>query len=226
MNYYDEVIDIYESHLGIPFNGHCQSCDASNKSPLLPWQIGTKYNSDAGRVFIAGKPHRGTPGDVLDSNIIDGREVAERLFFTENWPYWNYTKEALNIVYGSDKESWEHIAFTNIVKCTSTNDTDNTSWACAEKCIVQNKVIIKEIELLKPRKIIFFTWSMYRDLFEAIPFAVSNTIVEHTDSEHRVPCGAKQLGWWEPVSLLIVGHPERMKKVEYVIAIAQWLTKP
>lgn len=235
MDYYKKLIDIYENDLNIPNNTHCSECDSGYKQPLLPWQIGMHYGTERGGIFIAGKPHRGVPGIPKDSQIIDGRDVAKRLFFEESWPYWCYTKEALNEIYGSDEESWEHIVFSNVVKCSSTDGVDNTSWKCAHQCISKNQVVVKEIELLQPRKIIFFTWSMYRDLFDTIPFADPDTLIEHTSSDHRVRCGAKNLGWWhrsfvstwnKRVDFLIVGHPERMKKSEYIEKIAQWLNKP
>ena len=160
MDYFDKLIDIYENQLNIPKNEKCKSCDSEYKQPFLPWQIGRNYFTEKGGVFVAGKPHRNTPGTVRESGIIDGRKVGKKLFFKESWPYWNYTKEALNSIYGTSEESWEHITFSNIVKCSSTDAGDKTSRVCAKQCITENKVIFKEIELLRPRKIIFFTWSM------------------------------------------------------------------
>ena len=235
MDNYKKLINLYENDLHIPNNEMCNICDSTFKQPLLPWQVGNKYFTDNGGIFIAGKPHRGTPGKVRDSNVIDGREVGKKLFFGKSWPYWSYTKEILNILFETSEESWEHITFSNIVKCTSTNSDDNTSLQCAKQCIVENKVIFKEIELLKPRKILFFTWSMHRHLLNDIPIAKNETIIEHTNNKFRKNCGAKKLGWWErsftakwgsKVDFLIVGHPERMKKVEYVNMVAEWLKKP
>ena len=235
MEYFDKLIRIYEDQLNIPRNAVCGNCDSEYKQPLLPWQIGKKYFTGKGGVFVAGKPHRGTPGIVRPSGVIDGRKVGERLFFNESWPYWNYTKEALNSIYGTSKESWAHITFSNIVKCSSTDTQDKTSWLCAKQCVAENGVVFKEIELLQPRKILFFTWSMHRSLLEKVPFARSGTVVEHTSSEHKRECGAKKLGWWDRtlvanwgsrVDYLVLGHPERMKKTEYVAMVSEWLKKP
>lgn len=243
MGYFYELINIYENQLNIPHNGKCSNCDAKYKKPLLPWQIGAKYYTEKGGVFIAGKPHRGdlkaetTKGIIVKaSGVIDGRRLGERLFFKEKkWPYWSYTREVLNSIYGTSEESWEHITFTNIVKCSSTDAGDKTSRLCAKQCIIENNVIFKEIELLKPKKILFFTWSMHRDLLYEIPFAKEGTIIEHTSNDYRRKCGAKQLGWWDrtlianwgsKVDFLVLGHPERMKKVEYVAMVSEWLKKP
>jgi hypothetical protein len=235
MNIYNKLIELYQKELDIPNNEICKTCDSSFKQPLLPWNIGEKYFTEKGRIFIAGKPHRGTPGNLIDNTIIDGRARGKELFLKKNWPYWNYTKIILNNIFHSSEESWKHIAFSNVVKCTSTNNQDKTSLECAEHCIIHNKVIFKEIELLQPRKVLFFTWHLHRHLFKEIPFAKTTTIIEHTNINFKKDCGAKKLGWWErsfmstwntKVDFLIVGHPERMKKEEYVNLITEWLQKP
>ncbi len=234
MTAFQQIIELYNNELRLPINDYCQRCDSKYKAPLLPWQVGAKFFSDNGGVFIAGKPHRISP-DKNTGELLDWRDGGEKLYFNAKWPYWSYTKEILKTVYGSGSEGWDHIALTNIVKCSSTSSIDKTSKNTAMQCIVNNQVIFKEIEILKPRKIIFYTWSMYRDLLTHIPFAESGTVKEHTDIKARKKCGKKLLGWWErsfiaswgrPVDFLIVGHPERMKKDEYVSMVGKWLKKP
>lgn len=155
MDYFEKLNNIYENPLNIPHNEACNCCDSENKPPLLQWQIGEQYFTKRGGIFIAGKPHRGTPGTVRGSGMIDGTEVGKRLFFDKSSPYWNYTEEALNSLFMESEQSWSHITFSNIVKCTSTNTGDKTSLLCANQCIAKNKVIFKEIQLLKPRKFCF-----------------------------------------------------------------------
>ena len=76
---------------------------------------------------------------------------------------------------------------------------------------------------------------MHRSFLDDISFAKSGTVIEHTNNEYRIKCGAKQLGWWDrtltanwgsKVDFLILGHPERMKKVEYVSIVSEWLKRP
>jgi len=235
MDSFEDIINLYEGELDIPSNENCRGCDAQYKAPLLPWNVGSRFHSKQGGVFLAGKPHRGKPGTVRDSGVIDGRDVGRTLFFNEKWPYWSYSREILTSVYGSAKEGWDHIAFSNAVKCSSTDSNGKTTRQCVTQCLKENQVIFKEIELLRPRKIIFFTWSMHRDLFDNVPFAQPGTVMEHTDKNYRRACGRKQLGWWdrsllanwgENVDFLILGHPERMKKTEYVEMVSQWITNP
>jgi len=212
-------------------------CDSQYKEPLLPWVVGHKYFTENGGIFIGGKPHRGRPqgAKIRESGVIDGRDRGKQLFLRGNWHYWSYTKAILEKLYGSAEDGWDHIAFSNVVKCTSTSGKDKTSGNCAIQCIKKNEVIVKELELLKPRKIIFYTWSMHRKLFEEIPFAIKGSVTEHSSIHHRRKCGAKDLGWWDrtftstwgtKVDYLILGHPERMKKSEYVSLVSQWLKIP
>lgn len=239
---FDQIIQLYENQLDIPSNNLCHKCD-SYKHPLLPWQIGDQYFSSNGRILIAGKPHREekgkTSGFLRLSGVLDGRVLGNNVFFgklsssrSENWPYWSYTREILKHIYGSCKAGWEHIAFTNIVKCSSSHKGDQTSRECARQCIRENKVIFKEIEILKPRKIIFYTWTMHRHLLYEIPCAKQDSVVEHTNSEYRRRCGQNDLGWWDrsfesiwgdQVDFLVVMHPERKKKDQYVKMLVDWL---
>ncbi|HFD86340.1 MAG TPA: hypothetical protein ENJ35_01540 [Gammaproteobacteria bacterium] len=194
---FDQVIDIYEDELNIPNNQYCQQCDSAYKQPLLPWVIGKQYFTKEGGVFFGGKPHRSTPmnSSVRSSGIIDARGRGRELFSESKWPYWSYTKAILERRYGSSELGYEHIAFSNVVKCTSTRGTDKTSLGCATQCIKNNGVIFEEIRLLRPRKIVFYTWSMHRGLFKEIPFSKEGSVVEHTDGRFKKLCGAKRLGW-------------------------------
>ena len=239
MNNFEKIFALYEKELKIPLSVECDKCDAKHKKPLLPWQIGDNYPSKQGGIFIAGKPHRGKEGEPKNSikrnnKILDGRIRGKKLFYESNWAYWSYTKDILNSIYETTENSWNNIAFSNIIKCSSTSGYDKTSRKCAEQCITKNQVIFEEIKLLKPKKIIFYTWSLHRDLFDKVPFAQNGAIKEHTDKKHRKKCGKKQLGWWDrsmmatwggDVDFLITGHPQFMKKAEYIAMVSQWLKK-
>ncbi len=238
MQIYEKLIDLYEKELKIPFNDFCSDCDALHKAPLLPWVVGENYFTPEGRIYIAGKPHRVKSTEdwkLRNSMISDGRERGYEFFLEKKWAYWRYTRDLLNTVFGSIDEGWKHIAFSNIIKCSSSNKNDNTSRLCAKQCIVKNQVVIKEIELLQPRKIIFYTWSLFRHLFEEVPFAEDGTVINNTNINYRVRCGEKNMGWWdrsitakwgEKVDFLILAHPERMNKVDYISRLSEWLSRP
>lgn len=231
---FNKIISIYED-LNIPHNLTCENCDAIYKKPLLPWHIGTKYDSDKGRILFVGKPHRSERPNgsiLLESNIVDARNRAKELFFNTSWHYWSYPREIVKKLYGSAEEGWDYISYTNLVKCTSTNGVDKTSKNCTINCVINNKVIIEEIKILKPKKIIFFTWSLHRTLLLDLDFVDQDSLVEHTDINYKKKCGKKNLGWWnrtfmtkwgETIDILVINHPERMKKDEYTDMVYNWL---
>ncbi len=93
-------------------------------------------------------------------------------------------------------------------------------------------VIWREIEAIECRTVIFYTYSLYPNLLQEIPFALPGSVREITPYEHSVPCRNKMLGWWERsctttwcdnLRLLVVGHPERMAKIEYIQLLTDWI---
>lgn len=218
-----------------PKNETCKKCDAKYKSPLLPWLVGSQYEQTKERLLFVGKPHRGEPGKKLESGILDSTKPHLDWLLKCNWPYWSYTRSIASELFG-DIDPWDYVAFTNIIKCTnvpgdSGNGTsDRTTKKMAICCIKNNAVIYKEIQLLKPNCIVFFTFDLFRDFLIELPF--SDKIEEITKYDNRVKCGNKSIGWWHrrvktpwnaSVSILVTHHPERKKKIEYVNLISNWI---
>lgn len=116
---------------------------------------------------------------------------------------------------------------TNIVKCTNTEGLDATTREMMEACVRENGVIWCEISILKPQNILFYTYKLFPEYLQAIPFQK-----ELLEEKHEfVKCGAKFMAWWERivmtewgrVKLLVTYHPERMCKAEYVKLITDWV---
>lgn len=227
---------VFEADLALLRNVACQRCDAKIKRPLLPWLVGQHFSSQTERVMFVGKPHRGTPGLVLPSGLIDPTdEVAESLWDI-SWPYWSYTREIAENLFGPDAQNY--IAFSNLIKCTNvdvdgeTDSTDTTSEQMARGCIGELRVIWKEAAILKPTSMVFYTHTLFREMLRSVPIALPGSVVEVTPEGHFIPCRNKKLGWWERtcetewtenLRILVVGHPERMGKAEYVRLLTDWL---
>ena len=226
--------NIFEEELVLLKNKICDKCDALIKHPVMPWIVGDNYFKSVEKVLFIGKPHRGVPGEEFPSGILDPREPHLDWLMDCPWPYWSYTKEILISLYGND-DPWDYCPFTNIIKCTNVGGEGNptndaTTYHMAECCIRDLGVIFKEIEVLKPQHIIFYTYSLYPELLSNLPFA--NSITETTNQNHKVRCGEKNLGWWtrlaktswsNNVKILVTGHPERMKKDHFVSLITDWI---
>ncbi len=222
------------AELDLPQHQVCLNCEAGIKSPLLPWHIGSEYGSTRDRLVFVGKTHRRAPGEKLASGALDARKRAEELYTDVPWPYWSYTRDVLKTVYGDVAVGWERIALLNAVKCTSTQTSDKTSRQMATSCLSKVGVLGRELEILQPTMVVLYTWSFYKDLFEN-PFpdsAKAKCIAIHTTWTNRVDCGRKQLGWWHrtfetkwcpQLHMLVVGHPERKKRKEYVPLLANWI---
>lgn len=227
---------MFEVDLRVLRNRTCADCDARIKHPLLPWIVGSKYADESNRILFIGKPHRGMPGTVLASGIIDPTLAVDSLWLS-GWPYWSYTREIAERMYGPD--ALDHIALTNIVKCTNTGaedgspSADDTSYEMADRCVRRLGALWREIDVLKPHSIVFYTFGLYRKLLRDLPFAIEPSIREVTPIDHTVGCRNKRLGWWERVCdshwgeirTLVVGHPERKGRTEYIDLLANWLAR-
>jgi hypothetical protein len=64
---------LFEQKLALLQNPICQVCnvDSDLKHPLLPWIVGSKFHQTEERVMFVGKPHRGIPGKIRSSGLID-----------------------------------------------------------------------------------------------------------------------------------------------------------
>lgn len=218
-------------------NPVCKQCDAQIRHPLLPWIVGRSFSGTTERIVFIGKPHRGVPGDILPSRMIDPTAMVVNELWRASWPYWSYTREIAERLFGENAPDF--IAFTNLIKCTNvgaedrkSTSTDKTTYHMSESCVLKLGVIWKEIRCLEAKTMVFYTYGLFREILQEIPIAARGSIREITPQDHSVRCGQKRLGWWERtcatawtdnLRLLVVGHPERMNRVEFVELLANWL---
>jgi hypothetical protein len=227
---------LFSQRLSLLHNPICNECDAKIRHPLLPWMIDRKFAETTERVLFVGKPHRGTPGKILPSDLIDPSDMLERLW-SAHWPYWSYTREIAEHLYGS--AAYDFIAFTNLVKCTNVNaddgestSNDRTTPKMVESCVRRLGVLWREMEVVQPRTVIFYTYGLFRESLRQVPVATGNNMVQITPQDYRIECGRKKLGWWErscrtswteTLRLLVVGHPERMARRDFVRLLTSWI---
>jgi hypothetical protein len=89
---FDDLCTLYESSLRLLRNPTCEKCEAKVRNPLSVWHVGKSFHRSAIRVLFVGKPHRGTPGLIRPSGLIDPRKRVEELKEV-SWAYWSYTRE-------------------------------------------------------------------------------------------------------------------------------------
>ena len=136
---------LYERDLHLLANPICRDCDARVRHPLLPWLVGRRFFETSERLVFVGKPHRGIPGEILPSGIVDPRHSVQPGLWNSKWPYWRYTREIAENLYGEN--AFESIAMTNLIKCTNVApgdlSQDQTSYLMAECCILRLGVILE-----------------------------------------------------------------------------------
>lgn len=208
-------------------NPICHKCKKEGTSlnrPIGAWLIGNEFYTHDTRVLFVGKNARGEPGETYRDFQFTFWDSRERLW-NKSWPYWSYTRAITQKIYGNN--SIENIAFTNIVKCNDSYGKDTTSEHTKSCCICELKEIGKEIAIIEPTHIIFYTSWGYDEYIHRIFDEF------HIMQDTKISIGNKKMPWLEAygslngkdVKILRIGHPERMKKSEYVSAVAEWIEK-
>lgn len=229
---FDDLFALYEEKLHLLRNPTCQSCDAKIRAPVAVWHVGASYFDSAPRVLFIGKPHRGVPGHVRPSGVVDPRELVDNTLRFLAWPYWRYTRDIADLVHGRDR-GWDRLAFTNLVKCTNVSaegsSIDTTTSTMVKRCVLDLGVICAEAALLRPTHVVMYTARLFPEaIFDA---RLGGTTEWEDIARGTKPCGRKRLPWWHragesdwgPLKILITGHPERMSRRAYTTLVADWV---
>lgn len=213
----------------------CQGKDAISM-PISPWQIGPKYHEDPYRLLFVGKTARGEVGIETPGGYLDARPEGQRCFDEyKRWPYWGYTSELLARLFGNPNEGWERIAFTNLIKCNASSKQDCTTQQMKENCLKNLGVAWREIQILAPRQIIFYTGWTYDDYIVEWSKTIGNRIVDRSGRDHIEPNGKRSIPWWHReiyaddklvLRFLRTGHPERKNKEDYLNSLLNWIKQP
>jgi hypothetical protein len=107
---------------------------------------------------------------------------------------------------------------------------DYTTELMKENCLNRIGVFWKEIKILMPKNIVIYAHYDYDKYLSPIDIQTR----EITGKEHKLPVGKKQTRWWDRelimqngriVRLLVVSHPTRLAKEDYVNKIVSWIKK-
>ena len=233
----EKLLTMYE-RIGM---GNCRTCSICHANienlsiPFTAWCVGNNFNNENKKILFVGKNARGgydIPKSVKFLNVFDhGRWFWKPENWRETWgvaqpSYWNYTREITGKIFGDN--SFEHIAFTNLVKCNNSPNKDTTSDLVKRNCICDLKVFSKEAKIIRPTHIIFYT-SWYYDGYIQHAFETFKTL-----NEARKKIGAKYVPWGNAeatidalkIRVLVTGHPQYLKKDEFTNAICSWVKTP
>ena len=208
-----KVFEMYKAkNLGT--NEICEQCKKNNKDlsdPLGVWLVGDNYENEKIKILFVGKNSRGIFDDCKRENgIVDATEVARKKLWNESWAFWSYTREISKLIFGDDTPN--HIAITNTVKCNNSDDNDDTTDDMKQNCVSKQSVLKKEIEILKPTHIVFYTHTYYdmyiRDIFDKME--------NITSYNAKKTIGNVEMLWWDFIGIindktmkaLRVSHPQ------------------
>lgn len=220
----EKLLAMYE-RIGM---GNCRTCsicrdNVENLSPpVTAWGVGNNFTNEHKKILFVGKNARGYFSKPLNGKFHEVFDDSRQLW-QNSWPYWSYTREITGKIFGDD--SFEHIAFTNLVKCNNSPDKDTTSDLVKRNCICNLKVFSEEVKIIRPTHIIFYT-SWYYDEYIPRTFDTFNVLFNG-----KKKIGANNAPWleakaklndWETF-VLRTRHPQYAKKSDFINAICSWI---
>lgn len=231
----ETIFEMYKS-ISIGQNTICEECNKEKELglPLSLYFVGEKFQPSEDTIMFVGKNAIGGEGigQIVDNIFIDSTNFgALSLGLEEEWStrraFYAYTNEIIKRYYGSYEFGKQFVALTNIIKCNNSSTNDQTSFNTKKFCIEELQVIWREVNVLQPKRIIFYTGRDYDEFIDE--FRPSNYF-NHIDIEDdETNC------WWNrkfinedsstALEILRVFHPQRKIKEEYISKILDWLNQ-
>jgi hypothetical protein len=227
------LVDMYKAK-GFGTCGICKKCrqeilDAGQEGlypPVGAFSVGANFDNQKIKLMIVGKVARGEYPDGYGAGLREAQKSGG-MWGNRSWAFWNYTRLICKNVYGDD--SIGHIALTNIIQCNNSHDIDVSTTTTIKYCIAELKVLKEEIKIIKPNTIVFYTVAKYDDYISLLFDEYNETVVT------TKAIGKKTMPWRESIgviegfeakiNILRVGHPERMKKVDYTDEVSEWVLR-
>jgi len=240
----NDIFKMYQT-ISIGKNEICNVCNKNKtmEKPLSLYFVGNKFAEGNDTILFVGKTAVGGEdfeeeykGDFDNDLFTDSTKFGEKsLDLTEKWatsrPFYLYTNNIISDYYGSYEIGKEFVALTNIVKCNNTTTNDTTDYQIKENCINKLAVIWKEIEMLSPKRVVFYTNVYYDDFIDA--YRPNNCTKIEDISDIRIEIGNKTTPWWHRrflddrgniiTEFLRLGHPQMMNKMDYIKSVVNWL---
>jgi hypothetical protein len=204
---------------------------------LSPYLISENFDSTKKKIMFVGKVARGSGfGEKMETDYYENvLKKGEELLREEGWHFFSYTREIIKLYFGDFETGIKSTSFTNLMKCNNDTDLDTTPYQAKVYCINQNQFIWKEIEIIEPQKIIFYTHNQYDDFIDNFKPKNSFRQEDYLNRNHSITIGAKYSLHWHRkfynednkviMEFLRVSHPNRMKKQPYIKMILDWLNE-
>lgn len=231
-NLENKIVEIYKN-INLGKNEICVKCKNKNNklnNPVGMWLIGANWEKNKTKVLFVGKNARGDGDNDIKNTFLETRDWL----FNSGFAFWSYTKEISKRIF-NDK-SCENISVTNMVKCNDSLTKDTTTEYMKNFCINELKIIRKEIEIIKPTHIVFYTDYKYdnyifdeKGLFDSI----KKIPEQQSQEDFYRKVGKKKMLYREAfakikdigINVLRLGHPERKKKEAFINLVVNWINK-
>jgi hypothetical protein len=236
----EAIFEMYK-RISVGKNDICKECNPNGllEIPLSIYYVGKEFHSSDDTILFVGKTAVGGEGIgvVVDDTFTDATKFGEesldlREEMSTRRAFYTYTNEIIKRYYGSYERGKQFVALTNIVKCNNGSTKDETTNEIKEHCCEQLKVIWNEVEILNPRRIIFYTGRWYDDWIDSyLPIGC------FADKKNNIEDDEKNC-WWHKqfckegrviLDILRTYHPDYMWRKggnageEYISKVVAWL---
>lgn len=220
-------------------NSICKKCRIENDIdtiPLGPYLVPDNDSNPDDRIMFIGKTARGDSiGELIADMIEDVSEFGNKFIRESSWAFYSYTNEIIETYFGNFEDGIKNIAFSNMVKCNNSSMEDETTYATKKCCVDQNRFIWKEVNIIKPKRIIFYTHYNYDDFIEDYRPDNCSSIKDVINKTKRVKIGSKTVLHWHRefygennkllLSFLRTSHPMMKDRKDFIRNILSWLHK-
>lgn len=236
------VFNMYEKmKLGSDENKYCRICRTYKKisKPISFHHIGSNFDKDKYKIVFVGKnTWCNSDYDAGNKGYVDARFFGLEYSNKPSTAFGKKMQIVVNMLYPdlSIEEGMQNIAITNMVKCNTTgkenNPNDKTPKEIKDNCIISCGVIQKEIEILKPKRIIFMTGKRidgtdYDKYIKSFKFGYSEC-----DDGKDIKIDDKNVSWSRTLFnkdrndflfMLRVSHPQGKNGDNFVNNIVKWI---
>lgn len=242
-----------EYNIGSIKNPHCRMCKdfcinrgiiQNLAGPISAFHIGKNFPSDKYKIAFVGKnTWYGIDSYRMDkrkdSEICDARDFGlhslQHLTLKRS-PFIDMITDFNETLYGKSN-SFDEIAVTNLIKCNTKGEDDisddKTDQYIIKKCL-KCGVFEKEIAVLHPKRVIFFTGPDYDDYIKNLDFGYSVLHEEDEIVNDNIRKSNRIISWkkhlyneesGEFLFILRISHPQAKDKQKMRQHMFQWIVE-
>jgi len=233
----NKIFEMYDKE---KYNENCRFCKKFEKDKLAGiisiFHVGSNFEKDKYRIVFVGKntfySKKDFEAEANGKHFADVTQTGRDSIRGEGIKssYWSYIRAIIAKLYDKERfeDAIENISLTNIIKCNTTGEDgdyrDKTPKEIIDSCL-KSRIFEKEIKILKPKHIVFFTGKYYDDYLNRI-----NLGDKIRDKGDKTIDNGKIVLWErdflfqkEKIKVLRISHPQGKHKEAFVDAVVSWI---